>query len=92
MENRFLHDFMRRQSSLIQSGIPEAQGGAGGGPPPKKGSKKKSKHGTADGKHPFGGDDMETRLATIITEKPAKKEVLAYFKDRIAELVAEDDF
>lgn len=90
MENRFLHDFMRRQSSLIQSGIPEAQGGAGGGPPPKKGSKKKSKHGTADGKHPFGGDDMEARLATLISEKPPKKEVLAYFKDRIAELVAED--
>lgn len=89
MENRFLHDFMRRQSSLIQSGIPEAQGGAGG-PPPKKGSKKKSKHGTADGKHPFGGDDMEARLATLISEKPPKKDVLAYFKDRIAELVAED--
>ena len=89
MENRFLHDFMRRQSSLIVSGIPEAQGGAGG-PPPKKGSKKKSKHGTADGKAPFGGDDMEARLATLISEKPPKKDVLAYFKDRIAELVAED--
>ena len=90
MENRFLHDFMKRQSTLIQSAIPEAAGGAGTGP--KKGKKSKSKHGTADGKHPFGGDDMETRLATIITEKPVKKEVLAYFKDRIAELVAEDDF
>lgn len=89
MENRFLHDFMRRQSSLIQSGIPEAQGGAGG-PPPKKGRKTKSKHGTADGKAPFGGDDMATRLATLITEQPPKKDVLAYFKDRIAELVAED--
>lgn len=91
MDNRFLADFVKRQSTLIQSAIPEASGGAGTGS--KKGGKKhKSKHGTASGKHPFGGDDMETRLATIITEKPVKKEVLAYFKDRIAELVAEDDF
>ena len=91
MDNKFLADFVRRQATLIQSAIPEASGGAGTGP--KKGPKKhKSKHGTADGKHPFGGDDMETRMATIIAEKPAKKEVLAYFKDRIAELVAADEF
>ena len=91
MDNKFLAEFVRRQATLIQSAIPEADGGAGTGG--KKGAKKhKSKHGTADGKHPFGGDDTETRMATIITEKPAKKEVLAYFKDRIAELVAADDF
>lgn len=89
MDNKFLSDFVRRQATLIQSAVPEAKGGAGTGP---KGKKAKSKHGTADGKHPFGGDDTETRLATIITEKPAKKEVLAYFKDRIAELVAADEF
>jgi hypothetical protein len=92
MDNKFLRDFMRQQATLIQSAVPEAQGGAPtaskkGGP-----KKHKSKHGTADGKHPFGGDDMGTRLATIITEKPAKKEVLAYFRDRVAELVAEDEF
>lgn len=59
---------------------------------PSKKGKKKSKHGTADGKHPFGGDDMEGRMAMLISEKPAKKEVLAYFKDRIAELVAQDEW
>jgi hypothetical protein len=31
-------------------------------------------------------------MTTLITEKPAKKEVLAYFRDRIAELVAADEF
>lgn len=93
MENKFLHDFMRRQATLIDSTVPEApvaRGGAGGG-----GKKKKiykSKHGTASGGHPFGGDDMEARLATLISETPAKKEVLAYFRDRIAQLVAEDSF
>ena len=83
MDNKFLRDFMARQSkaTIIESPATEA---------PTKGRKKKSKHGTADGKHPFGGDDMESRMATLISEKPPKKEVLAYFKDRIAELVAED--
>ena len=89
MDNKFLRDFMRQQATLIQSAIPEADGGAGTG---KKGKKHKSKHGTASGKHPFGGDDMEARMTTLITEKPAKKEVLAYFRDRIAELVAADEF
>jgi hypothetical protein len=49
--------------------------------------KKKSKHGTASGEAPFGEQDALTR---IITEKPGKKHVLNYFKDRIAQLVAED--
>jgi hypothetical protein len=85
MDNKFLRDFMARQSkaAIIESPATEA--------PSKKG-KKKSKHGTADGKHPFGGDDMETRLSQLISEKPAKKEVLAYFKDRISQLVAEDEW
>lgn len=91
MENKFLHDFMRRQATLIETTVPEApvaRGGAGG----KKKKIYKSKHGTASGSHPFGGDDMEARLATLISETPAKKEVLAYFRDRIAQLVAEDSF
>jgi hypothetical protein len=92
MDNKFLRDFMKRQATLIESGIPEVQGGAGTGPPGKKSRKHKSKYGTADGKAPFGGDDTASRLAKLITEKPAKKEVLAYFRDRIAELVAADDF
>jgi hypothetical protein len=81
MENRFLHDFMKRQATLITSGIPEE-------PTTKK--TKKPKFGTRDGKHPFGGDDMEARLATIVKERPAKKEVLAYFRDRIAECAADN--
>ena len=91
MDNKFLRDFMRQQATLITTAIPEAKSSAvraaGEG-----GKKKKSKYGTASGKHPFGGDDMEGRMAMLISEKPAKKEVLAYFKDRIAELVAADDF
>ena len=89
MENRFLHDFIRRQATLIPSGIPETES------VPKE-SKKKGKakggagYGTRDGKHPFGGDDMAARMATIIKERPAKREVLQFFRDRIAELVSED--
>ena len=92
MDNKFLRDFMKRQATLIESGIPEASGGAGGPPTKKKNKKHKSKYGTADGKAPFGGDDMASRFTAIITELPAKKELLAYFRDRIAELVANDDF
>ena len=84
MDNKFLRDFLARQtqSAIIES--PATESG--------KKKKHKSKHGTANGKHPFGGDDMDARLATLISEKPSKKEVLAYFKDRISQLVAEDDF
>ena len=94
MDNKFLRDFMKRQATLIESGIPEASGGAGASSATtgKKTKKHKSKHGTADGKAPFGGDDMSSRFLALITELPAKKEVLAYFRDRIAELVANDDF
>jgi len=87
MDNKFLRDFMARQvkAEIIESPATESSSKKGG-------AKRKSKHGTADGKHPFGGDDMDTRLAQLITEKPAKKEVLTYFKDRIAQLVAEDEW
>lgn len=85
---------MRHQATLIESTIPEEKASGGAGGPTGKGKKKvhKSKHGTASGSHPFGGDDMASRMATLISEKPPKKDVLAYFKDRIAELVAADDF
>jgi hypothetical protein len=82
MENRFLHDFMRRQATLIPSGIPEEK-------PTKKAQ---AGAGTRDGKKPFGGDDMEQRLTTLIKEKPPRKDVLAYFRDRVAELVEADSF
>ena len=80
MENRFLNDFLRRQNTLIMETIP----------PPKGSGKKKPKHGTADGKAPFGGDDTESRFATLCSEKPSKKTVLEYFRDRIAELAADE--
>jgi hypothetical protein len=86
MENRFLNDFIRRQNTLIVETIPAASGGAGG----PRGRKKKPKHGTPDGKAPFGGDDTESRFATLCTEKPPKKTVLEYFRDRITELAAEE--
>ena len=70
---------MRRQTEIIQSNIPEE---------PKKKSKK-SKHGTASGDAPFGEMDALTR---IVTEKPNKKHVLNYFRDRIAQLVAAEDY
>ena len=77
--NKFLADHMRRQASLIH----EEQA--------KKDEKKdkkgrsKSKHGTASGEAAFPVD-----LSVICSEKPGKKDVLDYFKDRIATLVAEE--
>jgi len=79
-QNKFLNDFMRTQSQLVHTAI-ETQA-------VKKDSKKrtKSKHGTPDGKAPFG----EVTLETLISEKPGKKEILEYFRERVAALVAED--
>jgi hypothetical protein len=79
MQNKFLSDFLKLQARLVN----EVE------PPKKKRDKKGrpvSKHGTADGKPAFG----EVTLALLISEKPGKKEVLEYFRDKIARLVAED--
>ena len=79
MQSPFLRDFMRMRAQLVH----EVQ-------PPvverdRKG-RKKSKHGTADGAPAFG----DVNLASLISEKPSKKEVLDYFRNRIAALVSED--
>lgn len=76
--NKFLMDHMRRQASLVHDAQAEQA---------KKDAKgrKKSKHGTASGEPAFPVD-----LSVIISEKPPKKDVLEYFKDRIAALVAEE--
>lgn len=47
--------------------------------------RKKSKHGTASGEAAFPMD-----LSVLCSEKPPKKDVLEYFKDRIAKLVEEE--
>ena len=77
--NKFLHDHMQRQAKLVH----EEQA--------KKDAKKdakgrtKSKHGTASGEAAFPMD-----LSVLISEKPGKKQVLEYFQERIAALVAEE--
>jgi hypothetical protein len=78
MQNKFLNDFLKLRATLIHE--PEA--------PTKKDKKGRpvSKHGTASGKPAFG----EVGLSLLISEKPPKKEVLKYFQDKIARLVAED--
>ena len=81
--NKFLQDFIARQATLIQSTVPEEK------PARDKKGRKKSKYGTANGEHPFGEEDAFTRL---ITEKPSKKRVLEYFRHRIAELVAAEEY
>lgn len=78
MENKFLRDFMRRQNEIIETGIREA--------PTKK---SKSKHGTADGKAPFGEED---KMRQLCEKKQSKKFVLEYYRERISQLCAEDDF
>lgn len=77
--NKFLMDHMKRQASLVheEQAKQEAKRDSKG--------RKKSKHGTASGEPAFPVD-----LSVIISEKPPKKQVLEYFKDRIAALVAEE--
>jgi hypothetical protein len=75
MENKFLNDFLRSQAKLIETTVPEKK-------------TKKSKHGTADGKPAFPeGEGLEKFYQK---ERPPKKELLEYFKNRILELNRED--
>ena len=80
-QNKFLADFMRTQSQLVHEATPANQ-------TIKKDKKKriKSKHGTANGEAPFG----EVTLETLISEKPPKKDILEYFRNKVNDLVAED--
>jgi len=81
MQNKFLQDFMRSQQKLIEIEANDASVKKD-----KKGNRK-SKHGTANGKAPFGDDD---EFARLVKEKPGKKDVLDYFRSRVGELVAAD--
>lgn len=82
MQNKFLDDFIRRQTQVIQSTVEHVEPVSRD----KKG-RKKSRHGTADGRAPFGEEDEFTR---ICNEKPSRRHVIAYFRNRVAELVAAD--
>jgi hypothetical protein len=78
-QNKFLHDHMKRQATLIhdeQQKRDEKKDAKG---------RSKSKHGTASGEPSFPMD-----LSVLCSEKPPKKDVLEYFKDRIAKLVEEE--
>jgi hypothetical protein len=79
-QNKFLNDFMKTQTQLVHDAVSTQA--------VKKDKKKryKSKHGTPDGAAPFG----EVTLETLISEKPPKKEILEYFRNKVAELIAED--
>ena len=78
--NRFLNDFMRSQAQLVHQ-VEDKQVVK-----KDKQGRKKSKHGTPDGSAPFG----ELTMETLISEKPGKKEVLEFFREKIAALVAEE--
>ena len=76
-QNKFLNDFMLSQQKMVHSENEKKD---------KKGHIK-SRHGTASGKkEPGGGDEF----ALLCSEMPGKKRVLEYFRDRIAELTAEE--
>jgi hypothetical protein len=81
--NPFLDKFVASQMKLIQSTVPQQA------EKKDKNGRTKSKHGTADGRSSFPEGD---RFAMLCQEKPSKKHVLAYFRDRIAELVAAEEF
>jgi hypothetical protein len=76
-QNKFLMEHMKRQATLIHDEQEKKDA--------KKKAGKKSKHGTADGEPAFG----ELTVAIICSEMPPKKDILQYFKDRVAVLVAE---
>ena len=77
--NKFLYEHMKRQATLVhdEQAKVDAKKDAKG--------RKKSKNGTASGEPAFPMD-----LSVLISEKPGKKEVVDYFRDRIAKLVAEE--
>lgn len=80
MQNKFLTDFIRRQQTLVHEAEDQVQVKKD-----KKG-RKTSRHGTASGEPSFG----EITLATLISEKPPKKDVLDFFRSRVMKLVEQD--
>jgi len=80
--NPFLTDFLRRSTIIDVQPNPE---------PVQRDHKgrKKSKHGTASGAAPFG---EEAGFERLCSEKPHRKIVLEYFRNRINELVAAEEY
>jgi hypothetical protein len=78
-QNKFLNDFIVNQQKIAM--VDNANDKKD-----KKG-RTKSRHGTKSGKKEVSNGDAFTLLCE---ELPGKKEVLAYFRDRIAELTAEE--
>ena len=72
--NRFLDEFIERQGRIVGTA-------AGGGKP------KKPKKGLPQGDGEFSAKEEFNKL---IQEKPAKKDVLDYFKQRIEQLIQQD--
>jgi len=78
MESKILRDLMRQHNTIIESGAAD--------------KKHKSKYGTASGKAPFGEDDLEAKMAKLCQKKQSKKFVMDYFRERIAQLCAEESW
>lgn len=79
MQNKFLNDFILNQQKI--SAVDNANTKKD-----KKG-RVKSRHGTKTGKKEISDGDA---FALLCEEAPGKPKVLEYFRDRIAELTAEE--
>jgi hypothetical protein len=78
-QNKFLDDFiLNRQREMVSASANDKVD--------KKG-RTKSRHGTKTGKNELSGDDA---FSMLCSEMPGKTRVIEYFRDRVAELVAED--
>jgi hypothetical protein len=79
--NKFLHDFIVNQQKIaaVDAGNANVK--------KDKQGRVKSRHGTKTGRNEVSGGDA---FAMLCDEKPNRAKVLEHFRDRIAELVAED--
>lgn len=81
LQNKFLNDFILNHQKVTATDEHNAN------VKKDKQGRKKSRYGTKTGKNEVSNGDAFNLLCE---EKPAKAKVLEYFRDRIAELVAED--
>ncbi len=79
MQNKFLNDFILNQQKI--SAVDNAN------TKKDKQGRVKSRHGTKSGRKEISNGDAFTLLCE---EAPGKAAVLTYFRDRIAELTAEE--